>query len=231
MGDDEEFEVSDDEDIVDRHIKKEVLNLRDQINTDEREVYSERMADPEINYTRQDANLHWAIPVRQYLRSIKRLWTEDTEVQGATYYWEELDLGSIELVPPDTDTYSFSRIRSDGDEMKLKRILGMHANAELPEIREHDFIGLNDVLKTELLSEMWEITVDPTGPPPQQETVQVSRAQPIPKHIMENAVEAADAFLQQADLGLDIEVAQNDAEGKHELLPDEGPDDFQEDDE
>jgi hypothetical protein len=147
------------------------------------------------------------VSVRQYLRSIKRLWLSDGQptVDGVEKYWQEVVLGSETIVPPDRDDYPFSRVAvSDEDPKTLKRRLGLPWSASVPKPKTVTFEGLQSVLSQSRLAASWRVKVDDTGPPPDHEYVQLSIEQPVPKHILENAIEAADNFLQGAGVGFDI---------------------------
>ena len=197
--------VDDDEGYVDRKVKDHILSLRRQVDDDERHLYAERRASPDHTISVGEANHFWGISVRQYLRGIKRLWGDDDEddIKGVNRYWGELTLGEVELVPPDTDGYEFSVCADTAQysDIALKRFLGIPITAELPRVKTESFEGLRSVLETNRIEASWVVTVDDTGPSVAHETIRLQRQLPVPKHILENAVEAADNFLQQAGLG------------------------------
>lgn len=202
-------QVQDDEGTVDRKTKEQILALRKQVDDDERALYVERMSDPQYNLTIPEANQYWGISVRQYLRGIKRLWNDDTTqpgVENVQTYWAELEIGDERLVPPDQDGYEFSLLarHHEYDDTQLRRALGLPRDADLPQPVTKTFNGLYSVLKTNRIEHTWVVTTDSSGPPPEHETIQLHVAMPVPKHILENAVEAADNFLQQAGLGFDV---------------------------
>lgn len=194
----------DDDNLVDRETRKHILNLRKQIDEDERNLFIESRTDPNVEIGREQATLYWSMSVRQYLRGIKRLWGNDrSQIKNADVYWEEYGedgLGEMTLVPPDTEDYQFSLVGSDADHGAIKRELGLPASAELPQPRKRYFRGLADVLYTEAVSHTWTVTVDPRN----HKTVSVQTARPITKAILEEAIEVADEFLQQSGLGFEI---------------------------
>jgi hypothetical protein len=199
--------VKNDEGLVDRKTKEQILGLRQQVDEDERTLYINRMSDPEYTVTIEEANQYWGISVRQYLRGIKRLWSEDTDakIRNVEQYWQEQVIGTETLVPPDTRGYQFSLVAySDISTGELRKHLGLPRGAELPEPQVKTFKGLHSVLSTNRIEHTWVVKTDTSGPPPRHETVQLQVAEPIPKHILENAVEAADNFLQQAGLGFEV---------------------------
>lgn len=209
-------QVTDEEDGVDQQLKQQVLQLRQTVDEDERRLYVDRVRDPEQHYTRQHADQDWALSIRQYLRAIKRLWDDAEDISGVKHYWrgdendrgERLTLGAAQLVPPDTEDYQFSLVaQHDGmDPRRLRRALGLPRGVDLPRPYRREFVGLSDVLNTRVVEHTWVITVDNSGPPPAHETVTVPAASPVPKHVLENALEAADAFLQQAGLGFETSL-------------------------
>lgn len=210
-----QVQVTDEENSVDQKLKNQVLQLRQTVDEDERNLYVGRLRDPEMKYTRQAANQDWALSIRQYLRSIKRLWDDSEDIAGVRYYWggqenaagDRLHLGTVELTPPDTQDRQFSMVaRKDVDPRELRRALGLPRGVELPEPYTRPFVGLSDVLNNKVVENTWVVTVDDTGPPRAHETRVLPAAKPVPKHVLEAAVEAADAFLQQAGLGFETSL-------------------------
>lgn len=200
---------TDDENTVDRKIKNQILELRKVIDDDERRLYVDRMAEhPE--YGRMQADRDWGVSVRQYLRGIKRLWADDESVpiKNVNHYWQEIPLhdSQEELYPPDTDGYRFSLVEYEDQysEQALREAIGLDARVPLPEPHTVEFRGLQSVLGRDRIEHTWAIKVDASGPPRKHEIVRTSVAMPVPKYILENAVEAADNFLQQAGLGFDV---------------------------
>lgn len=200
--------VKDDEGIVDRKTKEQILSLRKQVDEDERSLYVELMSDPEASLSVPQANQYWAISIRQYLRGIKRLWTntEDASVRNVSEYWQQLPLGKERLVPPDKAGYEFSILdqHSEYDDRTLRRQLGLPRGADLPKPVVQKFKGLQSILEVNRIEQSWVVKVDDTGPPPEHEYIQLDVVRPVPKHILENAIEAADSFLQQAGLGFNV---------------------------
>jgi hypothetical protein len=67
------IEVSDEEGLVDKKTKEHILNLRVQIDEDERELFVNKATDPDQALSYVQATQYWSVSVRQYLRGIKRL--------------------------------------------------------------------------------------------------------------------------------------------------------------
>lgn len=204
-----DIRVEDDEGVVDRKTKEHILNLRAQVDDDERMLYVEHMTNPEMNLTVRDANEYWGISVRQYLRGIKRLWSDDTDdlpITNVGKYWEEVEIGRETLVPPDTQDYPFSIMEyyHEYDESHLRQHLGLPRGVDLPRPHTETFQGLKDVLNRNRIGHRWVVTTNNRGPPPEHEQLTLSVEMPVPKHILENAVEAADTFLQQAGVGFEV---------------------------
>lgn len=206
----DEITVEDEEGVVDRKVKEQVLDLRSQIDEDERAIYVEMLSDPARSFTISDANRFWGVSVRQYLRGIKRLWgnTDATRVRSVGDYWQEMHLGTETLNPPDKGGYQFSLAAhlDTHPPDELKRAIGLPKRAELPKPEVVEFHGLDSILSQNRIEHTWVVKTDVSGPPPEHESVHLQVAEPIPKHILENAVEAADNFLQQAGLGFDVGV-------------------------
>lgn len=212
-----QVKVTDEEHGVDQQLKSQVLDIRKTVDQDERSLYVDRLRDPDAHYNRSMADQDWALSVRQYLRAIKRLWTDAGDISGVPFYWggqphdrtgQRLSLGAAQLVPPDTQGYDLSLV-ARAEHMspdQLRRAIGLPRGAELPEVHQRQFVGLSDVLNTRVVEHTWVVTVDDSGPPPAHETVTAQAAQAVPKHVLENALEAADAFLQQAGLGFETSL-------------------------
>ena len=203
--------ITDDDETVDHSLKNQILQLRRTIDQDERELYVNRVrAHPE--YSRREANEDWGLSVRQYLRGIKRLWDDEEEVNlpKIDYYWKEVELSPKEtLYPPDTNGYQFSRVQRReqfANDRQLREAMGVGPRGDIPEPRTVSMQGLRSILNQNRIQESWAITTNKQGPPTEHNTEIVTISSPIPKHILENAVEAADNFLQGAGLGFDIEM-------------------------
>lgn len=206
----DEVTIDDEDGVVDKKTKEQILTLRKQVDDDERMLYVERMSDPQNSLSVAEANEYWGISVRQYLRGIKRLWNDkgDIHIKNVDHYWKQVELGTEKLVPPDKAGYPFSVVdkADDYSPAELKQYLGLPRRATLPEPQIARFLGLSSVLNESRLTHQWVVKTSMEGPPPMHETVTLSVEMPVPKHILENAVEAADNFLQQAGVGFDVGV-------------------------
>lgn len=202
-----QVKVTDDENGVDQQLKNQVLQIRQMVDQDERKLYVDMLRDPDLpHYSRTEANQDWRLSVCQYLRAIKRLWDDAEQISGVPEYWRQIKLGTVTLVPPDTDEYQFSAVTQDAPPAELRRYIGLPRGVDLPEPHVYTFNGLKDILNTRIISQQWTITVDNSGPPPAHKRVTVQDAKVIRKAVLENAVEAADAFLQQAGLGFETSL-------------------------
>lgn len=209
--------IEDEEGVVDREVKKHVLSLRRQLDEDERTIYVEMVSNPAYDLTVDAANEYWGISVRQYLRGIKRLWSNDekTDVRNVKEYWTKKKLGAETLIPPDQGGYQFSLVAHADrySEMQLKRAIGLPRKADLPMPQVVEFHGLNSILSQNRIDHTWVVQTNMSGPPPEHQSMTIHVETPIPKHILENAVEAADTFLQQAGLGFEVGVPDYWGEG------------------
>lgn len=205
-----EVTVEDEEGVVDRKTKEHIMDLRKQVDNDERQIYIEGRAGHEAGLSMAEANRFWGLSVRQYLRGIKRLWDDDAkeeQVKRVGHYWSERDLGFVTIVPPDTPEYPFSIVEyDDHDDHELRQAIGLPREASLPRPYTKHFVGLNSVLQTVQIHKRWVVTVDAAGPPPTHDQRVVEQRIPVPKDILEAAVEAADNFLQQAGVGFSTTV-------------------------
>jgi len=201
--------ISDEEGLVDRKTKEHILNLRVQIDEDERELFVNQATDPERRMGMAEATQFWSVSVKQYLRAIKRLWNDDdnsnSPVKNVDLYWRRKKLAEYTLVPPDKNGYQFSLIaQPDVDATTLRRTQGLPRDAEVPRPETKDFYGLQSILDTDVISHNWVVYIDKKGAPPNWEQIPLSRQVPLPKGVLEDAVEMADNFLQQAGVGFKV---------------------------
>jgi hypothetical protein len=204
--------IEDEEGLVDRKTKNHILDLRKQIDNDERELFVEKATDPNVRLDPRQATQYWAVSVKQYLRGIKRLWHEDDEtgegsaLDNVEYYWQEKQIGeSFTLIPPDKDGYEFSIIaHPDTDADMVRRMLDLPKEESVPQPHAVKIRGLDDILNREKISHTWTVYVDKRGAPPNWERKTLVNEQPLPKELLEDAVEVADNFLQQAGIGFEI---------------------------
>jgi len=210
-------ELQDDEGIVDRKTKEHILNLRVMVDDDERELFVHKATDPEVGLSRERAIQHWSISVKQYLRGIKRLWHTDgkSDVKNVEFYWQEKEISSFTLVPPDKNGYQFSlSAREEIDDEQLRMMLDLPRGVEPPRPHTVTFEGLNDVLKTDTIEHTWFVYTEKSGAKPNWEQLTLQHRSPLPKELLEEAVEVADDFLQQAGLGFDITAQPYKADGE-----------------
>ena len=205
-----EVRVEDEEGIVDRKTKEHILALRKQIDEDERRLYVELVATGEVD--KPQADQFWGVSVRQYLRGIKRLWNdenieESSGVKNVEYYWKSKPIDELRIPPPDKRDYPFSRLANSAESPStIKRELGLPRSAELPQPKRVEFRGLESVLNTHQIRKQWSVKVSDRGPAPAHEHMYLERVLPVPKTVLEQAVETADNFLQQAGVGFETTV-------------------------
>lgn len=206
----DDVHIEDEEGLVDRKTKNHILDLRKQIDVDERELFVEKATNPDIQLNPRQATQFWAVSIKQYLRGIKRLWHQDDDanngISQVDYYWQEKQIGDgYTLVPPDKDGYEFSIIAyPEVNPQGVRRQLNLPRDATVPEPVEVELHGLDDILNREMISHRWHVYVDKRGAPPTWSEVTLVNEQPLPKDLLEDAIEVADDFLQQAGIGFDI---------------------------
>jgi len=206
-GSDPGITISDDEGLVDKELKRHILSLRTQIDEDERNLFVDKVADPGNDMRYIDAVEYWRIPVQQYLRGIKRLWTggESNIVKNVDLYWQEKEIGSYQLIPPDKDGYEFSAIQyGDVTAEDLQSQYNLPSASEVPQPKTVEFVGLQSVLERTRIGHHWTVNVSKRGAPRNWDTISLSKGLPIPKSILEQTVEMADDFLQRAGIGFKI---------------------------
>lgn len=203
---DEDIEVADDEQYTDKKIKARILNAREMLNDAQHELYSARLVEPEVQYSELDALLAWGNLVRSYIRDLSIL-LNNNDLRQAKHYREEVVLGRVQLIPPDQHGYEFSKIAYDGikEEDLIREFEGFKRGADIPKPKERTFKGLMSLVEAEsIIEEHWSVTRNPMEAGPNQERMTLQTQQPIPKYVYERALMAADEFLQQSGIGLEI---------------------------
>jgi len=202
------IEINDDEGVVDKKTKEHILNLRVEVDNDERELFVNWPREEPRGFSQMQAVQQWSISVKQYLRGIKRLWHDETgknDVKNVDYYWREKTIAEYTLPPPDKDGYQFSLIAQPGiDEQTLRSELGLPRGVEIPKPETIEIKGLEDVLKRDSIGHSWTVYTEKRGARPNWEQVVLHQEIPLPKSVLEEAVEVADDFLQQAGIGFKI---------------------------
>jgi len=203
---DNQEEVSDEENYTDKKVKKRLLDSRDLLKQSENELETARLIEPEVEYTDYEATAAWAKLVQSFIRDLNIL-LENDDVPKAEHYREEVDLGSVELVPQDVEGIPFSKIVyddiSEDDIIMQSRQLDRGAN--LPRPHKVEFNGLIELAKADVVLErQWSVITNPRAARPNQNIVTTGDRKPIPKRIFQQALMEADQFLQGAGIGLDL---------------------------
>lgn len=202
--------VTDSEGTVDEKVKNRILKARERVDEREDLLFVQMPADPNSRLSRREATAAWNTTVRQYIRAIEPLLKSD-EIQEAGYYYREVPLGREEFPPPDGKKQWSNFARTD-NETQVIRSMGLHPSFDPPEAKEVRFEGLKDILDKQQISLSWQFNVDPTQWGPEVERERLNITTPVPKHTLEEAVSAADQFLQEAGVGLEIGHQEQDAE-------------------
>jgi hypothetical protein len=213
---DADIEVADDENYTDKKVKQRIQNTRQMVKNAEHELFSKRLVEPDVEYSKLDALLAWGDFVRSYIRDLSVL-LNHPDMDGADYFREQVELGTIHLIPPDKDGYQFSQIAYDGieEEDLLLEFDGFSRAAELPRPKTRTITGLMDLAEREPVVEArWLVTKNPRDARPNQETVMLETQRPIPRKVYGKALSEADQFLQNCGIGLDIEAEPYTADGE-----------------
>jgi len=188
---------------VDRELKTRIIELRKMVDDREDALFTLPIIDPDVNVDHREAVAAWGGVVRRYLRGIEPILVQD-DIQHADHYYKHVDLGTVELVPPDKNGVQWSKFALyDVDDATLKQEMGLNPQADPPTAYTHTFTGLGMILKEEVVANTWTVNLN-NGVGASADIVHLENAKPIPKYILENAVRHADQFLQDAGIGLEI---------------------------
>jgi len=200
-------EVIDEDGDVDKALKRRIIKSRERVDETELALYRDAALQPDVNLSELQKIHIYATTVKQFLRRIEPLLRVE-DVPNNKYYYREIEIDTIELVPPDTQGYRFSVVaQSNRDDKQIRRMLGLPRGVDLPEPLAIPFMGLKSVIERDpVVSNMWEVCVKREGARPNWRYVYPETQQPVPKRLYEDAVRSADMFLQQAGIGLDTDT-------------------------
>jgi len=198
--------VNDEDGSVDKRIKRRIQSTRERIDKAEEALFVGAHTDPQVQIAPQQQVAAWSTIVKQYIRSIEPL-LQSEEIPESQHYYEEVELGTVTLSPPDTDGYRLSLVTQPGvTESQLRQSLGLPRTAEIPKPVSKQFNGLRTIIEgPAVIEQQWSVTVDDSGAPPSHKHIYPHAQQIVPKEIYENAVREADLFLQNAGFGLEID--------------------------
>lgn len=213
---DDDITVSDDEDYCDKKVKTRLLNTRELLIKSKTKLETERLIEPDVQYSGYEAFAAWANLIQSYIFELGILLEHD-DIPMADYYREEIELGTVHLVPQDTEGVPFSDIvREDVTEKEIvQQSDALDRGCKLPRPSSVTFRGLMDVAETDiLLEDDWRVVANPMEAEPNQRIIRVEAQQPVPTEIFQRALVASDQFLQNVGIGLDIEAEPYKADGE-----------------
>lgn len=207
--------VLDEEGNVDSLVKQRILDSREAVNTNENILFTERVISPDVQVSRARATIAWGHSVRRYIRDAEVLLRNDRIPENEEYY-NDVELGTMQLIPPDKDGYQFSLFASEKlDDKRLKKRLGLPFNCDPPKPKTFDFTGLLSILQAgDVVSHNWEVYTQKEGARGNWKVKRLEATQPIRKDIYDRAVRATDQFLQGAGIGIRTGMPEVDAEAE-----------------
>lgn len=200
--------IVDDEGDVDKAIKRRIINARERVDETELALYRDAAIDPEVQLSEVEKTHTYGTTVRQFLRRIEPLLRTD-KIDNNERYYEEEPIGEITLAPPDVGEYRFSAIqtREAANDTELRQAIGLPRGADIPEPVPKTFNGLKSVIEADtILGHQWQVCVERSGARPNWEFVYPTSQQAVPKRVYEEAMRVADMFLQDINLGIDLEL-------------------------
>lgn len=208
-GDNEYENVVDESGTVNQKHKEQILLARNRIDEREDAMFTGPLIDPAIGegITHHERVKAMGRTVRMLIRRLRPLLVRET-VEGAEEYAEAVELGSMTLYPPDSDGIPFSAlVHDDIDGKPFRRQYGLPKGVDLPRPVGKDFNGLLSLLGVpDEIAYEWRVktkTGKRVGP---DDIIVLQEAQPIPMHILERGVMAADDFMQEAGIGLTLDT-------------------------
>lgn len=192
------YEVRDDGE-VDTMIKKRIIEARDRVRQREDYLYVKAPVEDGLTANRNQQDIYWGMMVKQFLRTIRPLLRAE-EVKQSRKYYQDVELGSVQLVPRNSGDIPFEEYaRSEVSPVEFKTRYDIAGHATLPEPTRRSFIGLQSVIETSgVVRETWTVELA------DGDVIQTVDEKPVPKDIYETALWEADEFLQEAGIGLDV---------------------------
>ena len=212
----DDIEVADDENYTDKKIKNRLLNTRELLIEAKTELETKRLIEPDVEYGDFEAYAAWANLIQSYFYELGVL-LNHPDVPQAQKYREDIELGSVTIIPQDTQGIPFSNIVyetiSEDDIIQSSSELGR--GCDLPKPKTRTFTGLMDIARTDIiLEERWMVTANPRKSKPNQTRIEVVGQQPVPKEMFQKALVESDQFLQNVGIGLDIQAEPYTADGE-----------------
>lgn len=199
-----EMQVQDTDNVLDRQLKKRLINLRNQVDERWDDIFVKSVIAGENPNTSPELLQAWGAAAKQYLTAIEPLLV-DEDITDSQHYYREIPIGEVELVPPDTDDIPFSEIaQTEGNELHFRLRYDLPDRMELPESETVTFTGLREVIeRPALLTHTWNLQAGPEH----GGVLRLTARQVVPKEVYRNAVRHADQFLQNAGVGFEISAA------------------------
>lgn len=208
-GNDEESyqQVTDEEGSVDQQVKNRILTARQRVDDAETQLYVTAPSSTGISAEQQYVG--YVTMVRQFIRAIKPLLSAD-EIPRSDYYRNEVLLYKQQVAPP-AGRHNWPRfVFEDKKDTKIQREMGLPPNFNPPEAKKVEIKGLSEILATDQVTLRWSIDVSGTPEPGSENTDNLTKTINLEKRVFDAAVEQADAFLQQAGIGMEIGHRQQD---------------------
>jgi len=209
-----DVQIQDEEEYVDKRVKQRILDARQQVDDMEKALFDEELLSPDVNIGHSRKVLAWGNTVRRFLRNIEVILLRiDLSAAGgergdpSERYLHDVDLGAVTLVPPDKRGFQFSKVaHPDVSDADLKRMLDLPSSADIPKPTDVPFEGLQSIVSSDsLLAESWHVSLG-RGNPAERQTIELHAERPVPKSIYEDAIRAADRFLHDANIGINIKA-------------------------
>jgi len=209
--------VLDEEGDVDSKVKDLILQARQRVADTKYAVDVKEPLNADVEIRRPRKIQIFAKTVKQFLIRIEPLLRAD-RIVGNEYYYEDMDepIGTVELVPPDTDGYQFSLVARRGlDERELRTMIGLPLGAEIPEPEVVAFTGLKEIIeRPPVLSYQWSVCVSKQGARPNWDFAYPEVQRQVPEQIYIDAIREADSFLHDIGIGVDTGLPNTDEESQ-----------------
>lgn len=203
-----DFEVPDDGDI-DALFKQEMMRSLRRVNDREDYLYTEVPVEEGKSASPTEQDVYWGVTIKQFLRQIEQLLRSD-EIEQAKQYYQEIEIGRVELVPRNTENAAFedyaNGVLREGEFRVRNNIM---EQAELPQKEYEVFRGLKSVIDTTgVVSKEWRV------PTKNGSVLATADEKAVPKKIYENAFREAIDFLGSIGIGFDVQPEPYTGEGE-----------------
>lgn len=187
--------VNNDEHSVDAQKKLQIVELREELDEWEIELYSQ-VELGELSHSQADSI--WGYLVRSYLKSVEPL-LRRSELEGSHHIYKEVELGTVWVEPPENPFGGSGFGKRD-----------ITISGEYPDAKGYTINGVMAVIENKRLGAQWDVQIRDPNSPKRRQTRTISNVAPISYDVLETAVRHVDDWLQVNGIGVELGTPEKD---------------------